>query len=223
MAYYDVNHDGYISYEEFVRGVREPMNERRTSMVQKIFKGMDKAGTGKVAVGEIEKAYSVEKNKEFLWKKKSREELFAEFLGNFQGAKEGTVAKQEFVDYYTDLSMSIASDEYFVQMLETVWHVAEKDGETTKTEVATLAGKMVEKLKELVAPPWDEGVMRNLFREFNKSRSGTVTIDEFEAMLGRLEVPAERRYITELFKKLDANKSGTIEFDEFCSFFTHSS
>ncbi|MDR3712688.1 MAG: hypothetical protein P4L51_07730 [Puia sp.] len=56
--------------------------------------------------------------------------------------------------------------------------------------------------------------------EFNKSRSGTVTIDEFEAMLGRLEVPAERRYITELFKKLDANKSGTIEF---CSFFTHSS
>ncbi|MDR3712687.1 MAG: EF-hand domain-containing protein [Puia sp.] len=48
-----MNHDGYISYEEFVLGVRKPMNERRISMVEMIFKGMDKAGTGKVAVGEI--------------------------------------------------------------------------------------------------------------------------------------------------------------------------
>ena len=40
-----------------------------------------------------------------------------EFLNNFDGAKgnnDGIVTKEEFVDYYTDLSMSCPSDDYFV-------------------------------------------------------------------------------------------------------------
>jgi hypothetical protein len=45
-------------------------------------------------------------------------------LTNFEGVKgnkDGIITHDEFVDYYTDLSMSVPSDEYFVRMMESVW------------------------------------------------------------------------------------------------------
>jgi Ca2+-binding EF-hand superfamily protein len=33
MKYYDVNGDGVISYDEFVNGLREPLNERCAKIV----------------------------------------------------------------------------------------------------------------------------------------------------------------------------------------------
>ena len=37
MKYYDIDGDGNITYEEFIRGLREPLTERRLKMVQKAF------------------------------------------------------------------------------------------------------------------------------------------------------------------------------------------
>jgi Ca2+-binding EF-hand superfamily protein len=37
MKYYDVDGDGNICYEEFIRGLREPLNERRAKIVEKAF------------------------------------------------------------------------------------------------------------------------------------------------------------------------------------------
>jgi Ca2+-binding EF-hand superfamily protein len=46
MKFYDVDGDGNISYDEFVRGLREPLSERRLKMVQKAFTQMDRDGSG---------------------------------------------------------------------------------------------------------------------------------------------------------------------------------
>jgi hypothetical protein len=37
MKFYDVDGDGNITYEEFIRGLREPLNERRLNIVEKAF------------------------------------------------------------------------------------------------------------------------------------------------------------------------------------------
>ena len=42
MKYYDINKDGNISYEEFLHGLRDEINERRLALVEKAFKIMDK-------------------------------------------------------------------------------------------------------------------------------------------------------------------------------------
>lgn len=63
-------------------------------------------------------------NPEFLEGKKTKDEIYREFLCNFEGKrgnKDGVVTFDEFVDYYTDLSMSTPSDEYFVRMMESTW------------------------------------------------------------------------------------------------------
>ena len=68
--------------------------------------------------------YDVSMNPEFLEGRKTREELLDEFLKNFEGKRgdhDGKVTWEEFVDYYSDLSMSTPSDEYFVRMMESTW------------------------------------------------------------------------------------------------------
>ena len=42
MKYYDVDGDGNISYEEFLRGLRDELTERRKALAEKAFKVMDK-------------------------------------------------------------------------------------------------------------------------------------------------------------------------------------
>ena len=44
MKFYDVDNDGNISFNEFMRGLREPLTKRRSDMVQKAFDLMDKDG-----------------------------------------------------------------------------------------------------------------------------------------------------------------------------------
>lgn len=99
-------------------------------MVDKAFKYLDKDGSGVLNVKDIINIYDVTKNKEFIEKKKTREQILSEFLNNFEGVKgnrDGIISKQEWDDYYTDLATSTPSDEYFVAMMESVWCMSEDE------------------------------------------------------------------------------------------------
>ena len=68
--------------------------------------------------------FDVSLNPEFIEQKKTKEQILNEFLMNFEGIrgnKDGVITQQEFFDYYTDLSMSVPNDEYFVRILESAW------------------------------------------------------------------------------------------------------
>ena len=124
MKYYDIDGDGNISFDEFLRGLREPLTARRLNMVKKAFQIMDKDGSGKVTVNDIYQVYDVTRNKDFIEGKKSREEILNDFLAGFEGVKgnrDGIITWEEWQDYYTDLSMSIVDDIYFIRMMESVW------------------------------------------------------------------------------------------------------
>jgi len=54
-----------------------------------------------------------------------------------------------------------------------------------------------------------------LFREFDLSKSGFLTLDELHAMMIRLETPINSNYLAAVFAYIDKNKSGYIEFEEF--------
>ncbi len=93
-------------------------------MVQKAFAMLDRDGSGQINIQDITGIYDVSMNPEFLEGRKTRDEILQDFLNNFDGAKgnnDGVVTMQEWTDYYTDLSMSTPSDEYFVRMMESTW------------------------------------------------------------------------------------------------------
>ena len=147
-----------------------------------------------------------------------------EFLNNFegvQGNKDGVISKDEFYDYYMDLSMVISSDEYFVAMMESCWTVAENEEDLIfKERLDQLVNTLRLKLQNMTKTQ-DEYMLRKLFKDFDMNKSGVLTIDELQAMLFKLEIAVERKYLMALLKRFDLNKSGTIEFEEFCSFVTN--
>ena len=128
MNFYDVDGDGNISYEEFLRGLREELPERRRELVDRAFQILDKDGSGVIQVQDIKDIYDVSFNKDYQEGTKTREEVLEEFLDSFDGLKgnnDGQVTHQEWVDYYTDLSISVPSDDYFALMMKQVWGLEE--------------------------------------------------------------------------------------------------
>ena len=124
MKFYDIDQDGNISYDEFLSGLRDELSERRLTMVKKAFAMLDKDGSGQLTVSDIAGIYDVSMNAEFLEGKKTKDEILMEFLNNFDGARgnnDGVVTWNEWCDYYSDLSMSTPSEEYFVRMMESTW------------------------------------------------------------------------------------------------------
>ena len=67
----------------------------------------------------------------------------------------------------------------------------------------------------------EELVLRNVFREFDINGDGVLTADELQAMLVKLQISVDRRFLSALLKKFDKNGNGVIEFDEFSYFLIH--
>ena len=65
MKYYDIDGDGNISYEEFLRGMRDKLSQRRLDMVMRAFNLLDKDGSGIVNGADIAHLYDVSHHKEF--------------------------------------------------------------------------------------------------------------------------------------------------------------
>jgi hypothetical protein len=153
MKYYDVDGDGNISYDEFLSGLKDELSERRVNMVKKAFMMLDKDGSGKVTVSDIVGIYDVSMNPEFLEGRKTRDEILGEFLNNFDGPRgnnDGILTWEEFYDYYSDLSMSTPSDEYFVRMMESTWQIPEHDdSEITKQTVKHLYTEVRSRILQL--------------------------------------------------------------------------
>ena len=62
MKHYDVDGDGNITYEEFIRGLRDPLSERRKNMVDKAFALIDRNNSGTITVSDIDAIYDVSQN-----------------------------------------------------------------------------------------------------------------------------------------------------------------
>jgi Ca2+-binding EF-hand superfamily protein len=186
-------------------------------MVEKAFQMLDIDGKGGVSIKDIAGIYDVSMNPEFLEGRKTRDEILTDFLSNFEGAKgdgDGILTRAEFFDYYSDLSMSTPSDEYFVRMMESSWQVPEEENTAvTKQTVNHLLREVKARVFELARR--DPAFLQKIFSDFDLNQSGFLTIDEVTNLIAKLKISVERKYVYPFFKVVDANNSGGIEYDEF--------
>jgi len=59
MKHYDIDNDGNVSFEEFLRGLRDELSNRKKAMVEKAFVLMDKDNSGKINIQDIVQLYDV--------------------------------------------------------------------------------------------------------------------------------------------------------------------
>lgn len=149
------------------------------------------------------------------------------FLNEFDGAKgnnDGTITKDEWDDYYTDLSMSTPSDDYFVVMMEQAWCISEQDsGPEFSGKVNHFCDLFKRNVLVFLKGNTDDAFLDKLFEDYDRNRKATtgesgITVDELAAMMYKFEVPIERKYIQGALNAIQRDKGGLLKLENFKAF-----
>lgn len=226
FAYFDFDRSGLIEFDEFIRAIRGPMNNTRKRVVAQAFKKLDKDGNGWIDINDIRGVYNAVKHPDVLQGKKTEDQILQEFLETFETAHSmrnnqapnHVVTKEEFDEYYNNISASIDDDAYFQTMMENAWKLTEDsrkgmgtkgwsgDNSAKQRAAAAQSGsnifgtaprKEAPKEQNLAENANDQQLLENL-RERLKKR-GTRGISS----------------ISKKFKIADDNRSGTLDKEEF--------
>ena len=115
---FDADRSGEIDYDEFVRAIRGPMNEGRKRIVLQAYAKIDSDKNGYVDINDIRGIYNAQKHPDVISGKKTEDQILMEFLETFEihhstrnnGAPDHIVTKEEFIEYYNNVSGSIDND-----------------------------------------------------------------------------------------------------------------
>lgn len=129
---FDINRDGTIQYDEFLRIIRGDLNDYRKSLVERAFKKLDRDGSGVVEVNDLVGVYNGKKHPAVLEGRKTEEQVLEEFLSTFEthhnimndNERDFRVTLDEFLEYYTNVSASIDDDMYFQAMMNSAWNLS---------------------------------------------------------------------------------------------------
>jgi Ca2+-binding EF-hand superfamily protein len=146
---YDRDGDGNIGYEEFIKGLAPDLAGPRRAAVESAFRKIDTDGSGVLTVDDIANVYNVKKHPDVAQGRKTEKQVLVEFLSAFEGDSrqrgDGTVTFDEFLEYYTDLSGSIPSEEYFLGMMAQCWDISKVN---TVGKVRSLTSLIQEKVRQ---------------------------------------------------------------------------
>jgi Ca2+-binding EF-hand superfamily protein len=106
------------------------MSDRRKKLVGMAFSKIDKNGSGLVDPEDVIDVYDASKHPDVISGKKTSAEILREFLDTFDvgGEKDGKVTRNEFENYYANVSSSIDDDDYFELMIRNAWHISGGEG-----------------------------------------------------------------------------------------------
>ena len=124
---FDRNGDGTIDFDEFLRAVKGDMNPARVRLVNQAFDKIDIDDSGELDYEDIKDTYNAKKHPAVLEGRKTERQVLEEFLSTFElhlsGVSDGRVTREEFLEYYTNISASIDNEEYFAQMMNSSWNL----------------------------------------------------------------------------------------------------
>ena len=135
FRYFDRDHNNQIDFDEFLSGVRAPMSKRRVALVHMAFDRLDSDGNGSIEGDEVAECYDASMHPEVVSGRRTAEEVLREFLTTFDvgGTIDGKVTREEFVNYYSNISASIDNDDYFELMIRNAWHISGGEGQAANS------------------------------------------------------------------------------------------
>merc|ERR1712048_794234 len=118
----------------FLRAIRGEMNPQRKRIVMQAFAKLDKDNNGWIDINDVRGVYNATKHPDVVSGKKTEEQILQEFLETFEtahnmrnnNAPDYVVTKEEFIEYYNNISISIDDDMYFQLMMNNGWKLTEE-------------------------------------------------------------------------------------------------
>jgi Ca2+-binding EF-hand superfamily protein len=230
---FDRDSQGTIDYDEFLRAVKGQMNDRRKKIVLQVYEKLDQDKSGVIDINDIKYTYNVKSHPDVKSGKKTEEDVYGEFLETFEthhninrGSKDRRVTREEFLEYYNNISMSIDNDEYFELMMTNAWKLGQQPkGGNVDNKVAgkKLDDNRIQSAKPHLNAPW--GTTGDPVNYSTANRPGTGGQGSFSkkgdpvmlAFRDKLAARGTRGImgIRRSFKICDDDNSGTISFPEF--------
>jgi Ca2+-binding EF-hand superfamily protein len=117
----DRDGNGRISYDEFLYQMAPPLSEERIRWINKAFDKLDVDGSGKVSIADVEAVHNPKSSELIRLGKTTASAIFANLLRSYDEDGDGLITRDEFIDYYREISPSIDTDEYFALMIKNAW------------------------------------------------------------------------------------------------------
>jgi hypothetical protein len=124
---------GVVSVNEFLHCVRPAMPMGRRDLVMQAYTLLESNGAAIVKLGDIFKCYDTSEHPEVIVGKMTPDQVISYFMSGWDTNGDRPVGKDEFVEYYTDISAGISSDLYFELMIRNGWHVSGGNGLSQNT------------------------------------------------------------------------------------------
>ncbi|XP_056324372.1 calcyphosine-like a [Danio aesculapii] len=123
FAMMDKDGSGSINFDEFLEKLRPPMSSARMQVIRQAFQKFDKSGDGVVTVEDLQGVYNSKHHPKYKSGEWTETQVFHSFLDSFDSPhdKDGKVTLEEFVNYYSGVSASVDSDDYFLSMMKSAW------------------------------------------------------------------------------------------------------
>ena len=129
----DYTQSGKVSTDEILRVIVGEISERRKISIISKFGEMDKNKTGYLPILFLKKVYNAKYHPDCFLRKKPENEVIDEFMFTFEVfcylkglANDQEISYKDFVEYYTPISASIESDNYFDDILLGSWNIEDE-------------------------------------------------------------------------------------------------
>ena len=129
----DYTQSGKVSTDEILRVIVGEISERRKISIISKFGEMDKNKTGYLPILFLKKVYNAKFHPDCFLRKKPENEVLDEFMFTFEVfcylkglAADQEISYKDFVEYYSPISASIESDNYFDDILLGAWNIEDE-------------------------------------------------------------------------------------------------
>ena len=251
FKYVDRNRSGAIDYDEFLRAVMGPMNNARKALVAKAFDKLDADGSGVLDITDVKKFYNAKGHPDVKSGKKTEDEVLGEFLETFEmhhnlggGRNDRSVTREEFDEYYNNISMSIDNDQYFELMMNNAWKLTEapaytknkawRGEEDSKRAPASRQGgrpqpaenaapavprgaeDIFDRFRSKLAARGARGIIgiQRQFKIMDDDNSHSLSLSEFKKGCKDFRVELSDQDMAKLFNAIDRDRSGVVDYDE---------
>ncbi|GFS04396.1 calcyphosin-2-like [Elysia marginata] len=113
-----------LDYVDFIRGIIGEMTEYRKALVRKAFRKLDSSKKGLIHISDVSKFFNINAKYKPASGAVAGVSALQAFLEDVrESSKQEVISYTEFEEYYEGLSVSLASDEDFANVLRNTWSV----------------------------------------------------------------------------------------------------
>jgi adenylate kinase family enzyme/Ca2+-binding EF-hand superfamily protein len=225
FRHFDHNLDEKLDYRDFIEKLSGELSLRRENIIGQVWDKLA-SGADSIPVKLVIGAYSAEKNPRVLSGEKTAQQVFREFVNNFENAGnvDGMVSFKIFFEFYRAIAASVPyNDDYFCSDMELSWSVTEN---STNVGVPTALVRKVENLlrEKIRQRAKKDGAevegLRLTFKFFDLEQTGLIDYKSFTQALERYGIQLTPEVAAGLYADFE-QADGRINYSEFVAALFH--